>query len=224
MILKNRLFDREPPSREAKSIYIFCEGVKREFQYFKYFRNMDSRINIEIYDLDPHDNNSPKGLLNIAETAIIKSKTNPSPKYSFQQNDEVWIVFDRDIDKLDSRLNQIKSIRNVSSSRPAWNIAESNPCFEVWLFYHLNNQYLPFKNDEKCRNWKRILAKKIPGGFDSRKHPILIQTAISNAKNNFKRNRQNELLVGATEVLFLSESLYKVLKPKIELAIKKLSN
>jgi hypothetical protein len=53
MILTNRLFERVPPSREAKSIYIFCEGAKREYDYFEYFKQLDSRINIEVYKLDP---------------------------------------------------------------------------------------------------------------------------------------------------------------------------
>ena len=49
MLLTNRLFERQAPSRTAKSIYIFCEGAKREYQYFKYFKEMDSRINVEVY-------------------------------------------------------------------------------------------------------------------------------------------------------------------------------
>jgi len=28
MLLTNRLFERQPPSKEAKSIYIFCEGQR----------------------------------------------------------------------------------------------------------------------------------------------------------------------------------------------------
>ena len=70
MSITNRLFERQPPSREAKSIYIFCEGVKREYQYFKYFVEMDSRINIEPYRLHPHEDNSPLGLLNIGKSCI----------------------------------------------------------------------------------------------------------------------------------------------------------
>ncbi len=100
MILTNRLFDREPPTKEAKSIYIFCEGLKREFGYFEYFREMDSRINIEVYKLHPHENNSPKGLFGIAKKCVLQSKENPNPKYKFQKNDEVWIVLDVDKDKM----------------------------------------------------------------------------------------------------------------------------
>lgn len=48
MILTNRLFERVAPNREAKSIYIFSEGAKREVQYFNYFKGLDSRINIEV--------------------------------------------------------------------------------------------------------------------------------------------------------------------------------
>ncbi len=40
MILTNRLFEREQPSREARSIYIFCEGARREYQYFEYFKEI----------------------------------------------------------------------------------------------------------------------------------------------------------------------------------------
>ena len=54
MILTNRLFVREEPTRDAKSIYIFCEGKEREFNYFMYFKELDSRINIEIYKLESH--------------------------------------------------------------------------------------------------------------------------------------------------------------------------
>ena len=48
MILKSRIYQREEPSRDARSIFIFCEGAKREKQYFEHFREIDSRINIEV--------------------------------------------------------------------------------------------------------------------------------------------------------------------------------
>ncbi len=52
MILKKRLFERAEPSEDAKKIFIFCEGKKRERAYFNYFKAIDSRINIEVYELD----------------------------------------------------------------------------------------------------------------------------------------------------------------------------
>ena len=80
MILTKRLFVREAPSRLAKSIYIFCEGAKREYQYFQYFKELDSRINIEVYKLDPTENNSPLGLFDIAKQCILSDIKNEKAK------------------------------------------------------------------------------------------------------------------------------------------------
>jgi hypothetical protein len=91
----SRSFERQSPSKIAKSIYIFAEGLKREEQYFNYFKEIDSRINIEVYKLDSKENNSPAGLLEIAKKCIFGKQDNPS-RYSFQKNDEVWIVIDID--------------------------------------------------------------------------------------------------------------------------------
>lgn len=96
---------------EAKSIYIFCEGARREFDYFEYFKELDSRINVEVYKLDPSEDNSPLGLLEIAEKCIILSAENPNPKYNFIEGDEVWIVLDIDKDKDGSREPQIEHIK-----------------------------------------------------------------------------------------------------------------
>lgn len=150
MILTNRLFERVAPSRDAKSVFIFCEGAKREFDYFMFFKQLDSRINIEVYKLHPHEDNSPLGLLRIAEKSIIKSKDNPSPKYNHIPGDEVWIVVDIDKDKRKSRDGQIIIIQNRCKELKGWNIALSNPCFEVWLYYHLKKQKPNLDSIEKC--------------------------------------------------------------------------
>ena len=159
MILTNRSFEREAPVREAKSIYIFCEGVKREYQYFDYFKEMDSRINLEVYQLHPHDDNSPLGLLSIAKKCIILDDETSKPKYSFQKNDEVWIVLDTDIDKDESREPQIETILKEIDKIDNWNLTQSNPCFEVWLYYHLHKEKPDFEENEYCTNWNKIRKK-----------------------------------------------------------------
>jgi len=222
MILTNRLFNRNPPSREAKSIYIFCEGADREFQYFEYFREMDSRINIEIYKLDSQEDNSPLGLYKIALNSIIESELNPNPKYSFQENDEVWIVLDTDKDKSDSRKTQIETVRNNLSDKKDWFVVESNPCFEVWLFYHTHKTFEQFEGIEKCKAWKKLVNESIKGGFDSRKHPIFIESATLNAEANFKVDENSKPVIGSTEIFKLSKSILKIIKSKIREVIIKL--
>lgn len=212
MILTNRLFTRKPPSREAKSIYIFCEGVKREYQYFLFFKEIDSRINIEVYPLKPNEDNSPKGLFGIASNCIIKTENNPNPKYELIEGDEVWIVFDTDSDKLETRKPQIIKLKE-ECKKLNWNVAQSNPCFEVWLYYHFIKEKPVFDGDNFCKGWKPLLDEK--GGFDSRKHPILIETAMENAELNFLE-KNGELDIGATELFKLSKSILPVVKEKID--------
>lgn len=215
MLLTNRLFERQPPSREAKSIYIFCEGAKREYQYFKYFKEMDSRINVEVYRLHPHENNSPLGLLNIAKNCIFPTEENPTPKYKFQENDEVWIILDVDKDKADTKKPQIEKLRSFCNENHDWEVLQSNPCFEVWLHYHQFEERQEFQGDDICTNWKGFVNDSFGGGFDSRRHPIFIQGAIKNAKENFQ-SENDEPKKGCTEVFKLGESMMPILKEKIE--------
>jgi hypothetical protein len=221
MILTNRLFNRNLPSREAKSIYIFCEGKDREYRYFYYFREMDSRINIEIYKLNSHEDNSPQGLFKIAINSIVEDENNPNPKYAFQENDEVWIVLDTDKDKDDSRKAQIEFIRKNIIDKKDWFIVESNPCFEVWLYYHFYPTIEKFEGIEKSKNWKSYVDANIKGGFDPRKHPIYIERATINAENNFKIDENSKLNIGTTEIFKLSKSILTIIKSKIKEVLEK---
>ncbi len=222
MILTNRRFKREPPSREAKSIYIFCEGAKREYEYFGYFKEMDSRINIEIYKLHPHENNSPGGLLTIAKQSILPNEeNNHNPKYTFQENDEVWIVLDTDIDKRSSRKPQIIQIEEFCKQKDDWFVVQSNPCFEVWLYYHFSPEKPLFEGDAYCTTWKGMLNSSISGGFDSRRHPIYIERAIENAENNFELH-DSAPSIGSTEVFRLAKSIFPLVEAKIKRVLGKI--
>ncbi|MDR3693994.1 RloB family protein [Mucilaginibacter sp.] len=213
MILTNRLFDRRPATRNAKSIYIFCEGVKREFQYFGYFKEIDSRINIEVYKLSSHEDNSPSGLYNIACNCILKTEENPNPKYEFLDDDELWIVIDTDEDKLQSRKPQIEKLRVDCSKHNNWNIAQSNPCFEVWLYYHFFTEKLSGEELSKSKYWKKILNENINGGFNSQRHPIYIETAIRNSEA-VHSEIDNIPYMGCTQVYRLAKVIYPLVMEK----------
>ncbi|KJD30999.1 hypothetical protein PK35_16920 [Tamlana nanhaiensis] len=218
MILTNRLFERQAPSREAKSLYIFCEGAKREYQYFEYFREIDSRIKVKVNKLNPDENNSPKGLYDLAVSSFSGNK----PKFTLQENDEVWIVIDTDPDKSNSREEQIKEIKEVCQSKDNWFVVESNPCFEVWLYFHQNEKIEEFESDDICKSWKQKVNESYDGGFDSRRHPIFIEEAIQNAERNFDSDNSNRPLKGSTEVYLLAKSMFAVIKNKIRAVKNKL--
>jgi len=47
MLTRNFLYTKKVPDREAKLFVIFCEGQKRESQYFDFFKGLASQIKIE---------------------------------------------------------------------------------------------------------------------------------------------------------------------------------
>lgn len=217
MILPLRSYVREAPSKDAKSVFIFCEGKKREFQYFRYFRDLDSRINIKVYELNHHDDNSPKGLFKIADDCFSNNSDNLEPEYTFIEGDEVWVVVDCDKDKLDTRAPQILEIIRKCNKREGWNIAISNPCFEVWLYYH-EFTVKPVELSEKPSWWKQKVNEAINGGFDAHRHPILIEAARNNARNNFTVV-EDLPDVGCTDLFRLADTILPLVKEKLSKAL-----
>lgn len=210
MILTNRLFTRREPERNAKSIYIFCEGKKREYQYFQYFQGIDSRINIVVHPLNGQENNSPTGLYSMAIHNLLKTDVNPTPKYEILEGDEVWFVIDTDTWK-----GKVAELRTLCQRHPDWGVVQSNPCFEVWLYFHFFVGRANFPWIEMCDTWKSFLPKTIPGGFHSGKHPIFIGQAIENAEKSFLIENDAPA-VGCTDVFKLAKVIYGFCRKKIE--------
>ncbi len=210
MLLKNRPFNREEPERSATKIYIFCEGKDREFKYFQYFEGIDSRLNLIVHELASSDDNSPKGLLLLAQNSLIKSEKNLAPKYDYREDDKVWIVLDTDKDKTNSRKPQLIDLRAYCDNRINWNVAQSNPCFEVWLYYHQEKNKPDFKGIDVCNEWKPFVGNTIKGGFNPRKHPILIQNAITNSEPHFQVNDNGFPVVATTEVFKLAKDILSI--------------
>jgi len=213
MLLSRRYFKRREPQKSAKSVYIFCEGRRTEYQYFIFFEGFDSKIRIEVYPLKENDDNSPLGLWNIAEGCLIRTTNNPNPKYELLIGDEVWFVLDTDKDKTESRKIPLLKLRE-NCAKQNWNTAESNPCFEVWLYYHFSENKPNFKGMEVSANWKSYLNNSIKGGFDPRKHPFFIKTAIKNSEKNFNKIDQIPS-VGSTEVFMLGNSIFPLIEKRI---------
>jgi hypothetical protein len=214
MIIKGRSFERRPPDRNAQSIFIFCEGVKRERKYFEYFKEFDSRINIEVYPLSSVEDNSPLGLFRCACDSIIHSETNPNPRYELLEGDQVWLVFDSDPDKMSSRERQIPEIMNQCVSL-GWKLGESNPCFEVWLWYHLKTELPSDSSDNlgQCSIWKE--AQNQFGGFNSSKHPFYIQSAIS-LMEKMVGSESRRPKVGQSNVYLLGKEILEFVGHRLE--------
>lgn len=121
---------------------IVCEGRRREPDYFNYFDQIDSRLKIIVI---PSKNgaSAPNHLLQNAQDAIEKH-IKDSGSYT------LWLVLDTD----QWKPSQIQAIIKACDDHEPWKFALSNPCFEVWLYYHGQNRK-PDPLPNKCIDWKR---------------------------------------------------------------------
>jgi hypothetical protein len=209
MLITNRLFTKQEPTKDAKLYIIYCEGKKREDHYFNYFSEISSKIRFEIVPPDHHGNNSPLGLY---ETANIDLNSE-NPKYELLENDEVWFVIDTDA--WEETITQLRE-KCVEMN---WFVVQSNPCFEVWLYYHCHDKCpdVPMTSKE----WKNFVNENIRGGFNSKKHPIKIQDAILNSEKNHTEN-DGEPIHGCTQVFRLAKSFYPLISTHIDEVIQEL--
>jgi len=210
MLRRNRLYTKKEPDKDATVFYIFCEGKDREPEYFRFFEGIDSKIKFEIIATGHHDDNSPVGLYEKASNFIIKTDENPYPKYELADVDKVWFVIDTDEWK-----DKIKTLRRKCEGHANWLIAQSNPCFEIWLYYHFHDQKPLREQVENANGMKAYLNQQIKGGFDSRAHPKYIQTPVVNSEQNFA-NENDEPKEYSTNLHELAKQILPLIKSGLD--------
>ena len=148
-----RKLRRSQASREPRRGFVlFCEGLNTEVEYFKAIRRIYSStlIQWEIY--------GGVGVpYTIAEKAIERAKSlgltrhSRSKKDSYEKNDQVWAVFDRD-----DHPQFEEAVANCETANVR--VARSNPCIELWLILHEQE----FDRYEDRHTMQKILAELRP--------------------------------------------------------------
>lgn len=211
-LVRSRRYERQEPLRDSRKIYIYCEGNKREFDYFRFFCGLSSNVNI-IPIPSKDGKTDPEKLMEAAQEEFgINSDVSPKYTLDVSQHDNVWFVIDTDLwgSKITDLRNFCKS-QNAGLDNETWYVSQSNPSFEIWLYYHKFSEK-PVKNDvDKYSSIKEFVDAQIPGGFDSRKHPAMIEAAIQNAKATYEKENQ-VLKLYSTEVFKLGQVILPFVK------------
>ena len=211
-LVRSRRYERQEPLRDSRKIYIYCEVNKREFDYFRFFCGLSSNVNI-IPIPSKDGKTDPEKLMEAAQEEFgINSDVSPKFTLDVSQQDNVWFVIDTDSwgSKITDLRNFCKS-QNAGLDNEAWYVSQSNPSFEIWLYYHKFSEK-PVKNDvDKYSSIKEFVDAQIPGGFDSRKHPAMIEVAIQNAKATYEEENQ-VLKLYSTEVFKLGQVILPFVK------------
>ena len=218
MIERRRDYGKKNPSRDAHKVYIVCEGKVTEPNYFRFFEGLSS--NLQVITIPPSDGTDPLKLLERAKQILIGKDREYDVEYAHR--DTVWFVIDTDTWETEGKITPLRkfcSTKNKSISKefdeiksyPAWNVAQSNPCFEIWLYYHLM-ETPPEDYDPTKERFKTYLDRVLPGGFNYDRHPVFIEDAIQNAKTNFRTDKDGKITLFSTEMHLLGTEILGFVK------------
>jgi len=149
---------------------IFCEGEKTEPQYFRALIDdlFPGKRNVIVVE-----NCKPNTPIEIVKAAIRS-------KRSGQEQDEIWVVYDREaVHRYPHRLH--KAACDLAHANNI-NVALSNVCFEFWLLLHFEHtaaQYSSFNDLINRSNLKKCFKdvgldydKAAPQTYDKIKHKL----------------------------------------------------
>ena len=208
---RNKIYAKVEPFKDAKKIYIFCEGEKTEINYFKFFQGFAS--NIDIVPI-PNDNgkSDPVKLKEKAESCIESGAIDISK----ETEDEVWFVIDTDRWNEGNKIELLKIfVQEKNESYNGWFVAQSNLSFEIWLYYHFNSEKPKEEEVAAFATFKEFVATKIKGGFDNRSMPLEIQQATLSAETNFE-SENGQPKIYSTEVFNLAKKIIRFTKTQLD--------
>ena len=222
MIERRRDYEKKEPCRDAHKIYVICEGSSTEPDYFRFFQGLSS--NLEIITIPSIDGKTdPVKLKEQAEVMLLSEMRDYELDY--RQGDVVWFVIDTD--RWEEK-DKIKILRDFCEEQNdnvnwtdiktakylVWKVAQSNPSFEIWLYYHA------FKNkptDEvvsKYVSFKEFVGQTFSGGFDFESDPVRISDAIKTSEHHFVKNIDS-IAKYSSEMHLLGGEIYNFVKSDI---------
>jgi hypothetical protein len=206
---KKRGYKRETPLelvRDYKLFAIACEGSKREPEYFKVLRYLSKKIAVDIIEeivseeeaLSINPNKSaPKWVLDRAVRYIEKEGLN--------DEDDLWFVMD--IDRWSEE--QLREIGSYCEKYPNWHIVLSNPCFEVWLYFHKKSD-ISLSKSVSSGDFKTEISTLEKGGYHPYKFLPHLDDAITNARDNDSDKNHFIPKLKETKVYLLGEAILQV--------------
>jgi hypothetical protein len=166
---RNKQFGQRLAASETKSlipIYLIAvagEG-KSEEKYFKGIRDYANELgiteNIVIEPLEKEDEyrtkSHPKHIIK-----LLEERSNQWEEWGIEPN-ELWMIIDRDKQNVSEQ--QIRKIIDSCNSK-GYNIALSNPAFELWLLLHFKDidQYseIELLKNRKISANRRFIEKEV---------------------------------------------------------------
>lgn len=223
MIERRKDYTKRTPSKDASKIYIVCEGRESEINYYEFFEGLSS--NLQLIVIPPEDGTDPLKLMEQAKRQLLGETRLYT--LDFMQNDKVWFAIDTDTWEKEGKIQPLREFcaaqnekvrENHDEMRPyeAWHVAQSNPCLEIWLYYHYYDS-LPDMNEIKnYPSMKAFVDSCIAGGFNYQKDPVRLKDAIENAERTFKRKENGNPDLFSTEQYLLGKEILRFVNVELQ--------
>ena len=155
------LLERKVGTRDSKFFVVAIEGDKTEKRYLEPLRK---RYRIEMTILPPQGHSSPQ--------AVLKKLHDYRESEDWIEGDELWLMVDVD------RWHKLLEVCQ-EAEKAGYEMAISNPRFELWLWLHLFDY-----DSEKVHTLKSSLAKETKGYYfnDPQSWQEYVSEAIRRAK------------------------------------------
>lgn len=214
MIQRRKDYSKKAPSKEASKIYIVCEGKETETGYFEFFEGLSS--NLKLIIIPPEDGTDPIKLMELAKNLLLSDTGRFTLDYG--QHDQVWFAIDTDTWEKEGKIQPLRDfcatqntmiIEKYDEVKPysAWNVTQSNPSFEIWLYYHFYDTPPAEGELDEHPSLKSYVHNKIEGGFNHQKDPVRIKDAIVNSEKNFSRQDNGNPALFSTEQHLLGREI-----------------
>jgi hypothetical protein len=162
--------------RQVKTRPVFAlamEGARTEPVYFEAFKPTQRHVSVRMVLVPSNkDRSSPE--------EVLKRLKNYAKKYPPQPRDNYWIVIDRD-GWDPAILDEVCAAAAIAG----YEVALSNPCFEIWLWLHLQHNRAFIDRHVCQRALQEVLPGYSPGSkgnFDPTALVANVQTAIARAR------------------------------------------
>ncbi len=146
---KNRMHSPLSRSRwvahrtERTVVLVACDGEKTERDYFNSLRK-EARRRLTL-KIKPFKGGAPNLFQEATEWADRESEW-----------DEMWLVFDKDQVSDEAFDKTIQKIKSQAKYQEGW----SNPCFELWLCLHFQEQSGSLNTSQAVNQWKEFCEEK----------------------------------------------------------------
>ena len=177
--LKRRVATRRP----RKTLLIFCEGERTEPEYIDALKRQPAVRDVAAVDLRVETGQGgsvPRTLVSMAVDARSRAMDEDA------EIDEFWCLFDVEWPRNHPGLKDAVE----RADQNAIQLAVSNPCFELWLILHFQDQSAWLDNDG-ARRLRRRLDGSSDKGLDPAKYMAFTGDAARRAAELDKRHLQN---------------------------------